>query len=74
MIVTITLDADTLQGEAPVTVLFGVVNPRAQLGEPSITLSWDGTNFDLEDMRQYLRELEETRDKYREIMRALERK
>lgn len=71
MIVTITLDADPLQGEAPVTLQFGIVNPQAQVGEPSVTLSWDGTSFDLEDMRQYLRELEETRDKYREIMRAL---
>lgn len=71
MIVTITLDADPFQDEAPVTIQLGVVNPAAKLGEPDVTLSWDGTRFDLEDMRQYLRDLEETRDKYREIMRAL---
>lgn len=71
MIVTITLDADPFQDEAPVTIQLGVVNPAAKLGEPHVTLSWNGTRFDLEDMRQYLRDLEETRDKYREIMRAL---
>lgn len=73
MIVTITLDADPMQDEAPVTLQFGIVNPQAQLGEPSVTISWDGTRFSLEDMREYLRELEATRDKYREIMSALGR-
>lgn len=65
MIVTVTLDADPMQDEAPVTLQFGIVNPSAMLGEPSVTISWDGTRFSLDDMRDYLRELEETRDKYR---------
>lgn len=69
MLVTVTLDPD--RDEAPVTMQFGIVDPTAMPGEPSVTISWDGTSFSLEDMRAYLRELEETRDKYREIMRAL---
>lgn len=71
MIVKVTLDADPLQGEAPVTIQLGVVNPAAALGEPHVTLSWDGTSFDLADMREYMSGLEETRRKYQEIMRAL---
>jgi hypothetical protein len=73
MIVTITLDADPMQGEAPVMLQFGIVNPQAQLGEPSVTISWDGTRFSLEDMREHLRELEAIRDKYQSFVIALGR-
>lgn len=73
MIVTITLDADPMQDEAPVTLQFGIVNPQAQLGEPSVTISWDGTRFSLDEMREHLRGLEDTRRKYQEIMTALGR-
>lgn len=70
MIVSINLEED---GRAPVTVQLGIVDPQALIGEPSITFRYDGTTFGFDELRDYLRELENTRRKYQEVLTALGR-
>jgi hypothetical protein len=67
MIVRIGLDSD----EVPLTISFGVIDPRSMVGEPSITFQYDGAVYGLDEMREHLSGLEDTRRKYQEIMRAL---
>lgn len=69
MIVTVGLDGN----ETPLTISFGVVDPRSMVGEPSITFRYDGSTYGLDEMREYLQGLEATRRKYQEIMTALGR-
>jgi hypothetical protein len=70
MIVSINLTED---GRAPITVKLGVIDPQALVGEPSITFRYDGATYGLDEIREYLSGLEDTRRKYQEIMTALGR-
>lgn len=71
MIVTVNIDQS--DDEAPVVVEFGKVWSQAKVGEPHVWFQWDGAHYSIDDLRDHLRELEATRDKYREIMSALGR-
>lgn len=67
MIIMVGLDSD----EVPLTISFGVIDPRSMVGEPSIVFRYDGSTYGLDEMREYLHGLEETRRKYQDIMTAL---
>jgi hypothetical protein len=73
MIVTIDLNEPYDSDDAPVTIQLGNVAPQGKLGEPELLIQWGAARFSLDDLRDHLRELEATRDKYREIMSALGR-
>lgn len=69
MIVTIDLTPD--EDSAPVTVEFGKLWASGKPVDPELLIRYDMARYTVDELCAYLRELEETRDKYREIMRAL---
>lgn len=71
MIVTVNIDQS--DDEAPVVVEFGKVWAQAKVGEPHVWFQWDGSHYSIDDLRDRLRELEDTERKHRDIMAALGR-
>ncbi len=73
MIVTIDLNEPYDSDDAPVTIQLGIVNPQGRVGAPELLIKWGDARYSVEELREHLRELENIRDKHREIMSALGR-
>jgi hypothetical protein len=73
MIVTIDLNEPYDSDDAPVTIQLGIVNPQGRAGAPELRIKWGDARYSVEELREHLHELENIRDKHREIMSALGR-
>lgn len=71
MIVSIDLDPD--EDSAPVTIEFGKLWATGRPVEPELLIRYDMATYTVEELRDHLRGLEDTRRKYQEIMTALGR-